>query len=188
MSHHARIEEVSDSDLDSDPSEQDPSDFAPALIRPSSIPTPHITSPPPRGGPPLQPQFRAPSAAENERHKHYQCLYPLYFDANRTRSQGRRVGRELAVPNPLAREIVEAVQLLGLDTVFEPGKVHPKDWSNPGRVRVLLKEGGKLRNRAVNNSMCFCGVRLSLRSEFQLPSPSIGVSAGHWSTFKRLLK
>ncbi len=166
MSHHARIEEVSDSDLDSDPSEQDPSDFAPALIRPSSIPAPHTTSPPPRGGPQLQPQFRAPSAAENERHKRYQCLYPLYFDANRTRSQGRRVGRELAVPNPLAREIVEAVQLLGLDTVFEPGKVHPKDWSNPGRVRVLIKEGGKLRNRAVNNSMLLLCVRLSLRGEF----------------------
>lgn len=151
MSQHARIEEVSDSDLDldSDPSEQDPSDFSPALIRPasSSIPRP----PPPQ----LQPQFRAPSAAENDRHKRYQCLYPVYFDVNRTRSQGRRVGHELAVPNPLAREIVEAVQLLGLDTVFEPGKMHPKDWSNPGRVRVLIKEGGRMRNRGVKNSEYF---------------------------------
>lgn len=155
MSQHARIEEVSDSDL-SDPSEQDLSDFAPTLIRPSSIPipTPHPTSPLPLRTPPiLQPQFRAPSASENDRHKRYQCLYPLYFDVNRTRSQGRRVGHELAVSNPLAREIVEAVQLLGLDTVFEPGKVHPKDWSNPGRVRVLVKEGGRVRNRGVKNSM-----------------------------------
>jgi signal recognition particle subunit SEC65 len=89
------------------------------------------------------------------------------------------VGRELAVPNPLAREIVEAVQLLGLDTVFEPGKVHPKDWSNPGRVRVLIKEGGKLRNRAVNNSMLLLCVRLSLRGEFScqvfsVPPPVTG--------------
>lgn len=59
------------------------------------------------------------------------------------------------MPNPLAREIVEAVQLLGLDTVFEPGKVHPKDWSNPGRVRVLIKEGGRVRNRGVKNSMLY---------------------------------
>lgn len=153
MPQHARIEEVSDSDLgDSDPSEQDPDDFAPAIIRPSSVRAPANSSPPPQ----LQPQFRAPTSNldnTNDRHKRYQCLYPLYFDANRTRSQGRRVGKELAVQNPLAREIVDAVQLLGLDTVFEPGKLHPKDWSNPGRVRVLIKEGGRVRNRGVKNSL-----------------------------------
>ncbi len=148
MPQHARIEEVSDSDLESDPSEQDLDDFAPAIIRPSSI------SPPAKPSPFLQPQFRGPSSpstSDTDRHKRYQCLYPLYFDANRTRSQGRRVGQVLAVPNPLAREIVDAVQLLGLDTVFEPGKTHPKDWSNPGRVRVLVKDGGRVRNRGVSN-------------------------------------
>lgn len=50
------------------------------------------------------------------------------------------MGKELAVENPLAREIVDAVSELGLKTVFEPGKLHPKDWSNPGRIRVLLKD------------------------------------------------
>lgn len=62
---------------------------------------------------------------------------------------------EEAVKNPLAREIVDAVQLLGLKTVFEPGKTHPKDWANPGRVRVLVKEGGRARNARVKNSMLF---------------------------------
>jgi len=35
-----------------------------------------------------------------------------------------------------------------LRIVFEPGKVHPKDWANPGRVRVNLKErgGGIVKN------------------------------------------
>lgn len=56
---------------------------------------------------------------------------------------------------------MDAVQLLGLDTVFEPGKTHPKDWSNPGRVRVLVKENGSARNRAVQNS----------RFYFLLPPP-----------------
>jgi len=63
------------------------------------------------------------------------------------------VGREEAVANPLAREIVDAVQMLGLKTVFEPAKTHPKDWSNPGRVRVLVKEGGRARTVGVKNSM-----------------------------------
>lgn len=86
-------------------------------------------------------------------YKTFQCLYPIYFDANKTRQEGRRVGIENAVPNPLAREIVDAVQMLGLKTVFEPAKMHPKDWSNPGRVKVGLKEqrsGGRGR---VKNSM-----------------------------------
>ena len=79
-------------------------------------------------------------------------MYPLYFDAGRTRAEGRRVGKELAVENPLAREIVDAVQLLGLNVVFEPGKLHPKDWANPGRVRTLIKEDGRVKNPNVNNS------------------------------------
>jgi len=66
------------------------------------------------------------------------------------------VGNEHAVPNPLAREIVDAVQMLGLKTVFEPGKMHPRDWSNPGRVRVLVKEEGRARSGRVKNSKLFC--------------------------------
>lgn len=147
MSQHARIEEVSDSDLESDPSEQDLEDFAPISLPHPSAPT---------GPTPSRHEFAqihaASSPANDLKIKKYQCLYPLYFDANRSRAQGRRVGKKFAVRNPLAREIVDAVQLLGLDTVFEPGKTHPKDWSNPGRVRVLVKENGSARNRAVQNS------------------------------------
>lgn len=56
--------------------------------------------------------------------------------------------------NPLAREIVDAVAVLGFKPVFEPAKCHPKDWSNPGRVRVLLKreDTGELENRRIPNS------------------------------------
>lgn len=137
MAHDARIEELSDSS-DPDPPEDDVEDFAPALIRPSDIPTPNSQQPPSQQSPP--------------EYKHYQCIYPLYFDTARSRAEGRRVNKELAVENPLAREIVDAVQLLGLKTVFEPGKMHPKDWANPGRVRVLVKEGGRARSGKVKNS------------------------------------
>lgn len=72
------------------------------------------------------------------------------------------MGAELAVENPLAREIVDAVQLLGLKTVFEPGKIHPRDWSNPGRVRVLVKEAGRgkgvVKNSESLNSLRFRGL------------------------------
>ncbi|KAI4176627.1 MAG: hypothetical protein LQ343_000918 [Gyalolechia ehrenbergii] len=144
-----RVEEVSESD--SDPSIDDPTSYAPSLIRPSQIPPPTSSSRQANNNQGyLQPQYT--TTKDPEAHKHYQCIYPLYFDASRTRAQGRRVGKESAVENPLARTIVDAVAELGLQTVFEPGKVHPRDWGNPGRVRVLLKdEGGRSRNGRVKN-------------------------------------
>lgn len=152
MSRHARIEEVSDSESDaSDPSDFDPSDFDPSsIISPANIPS---KAPPAQSSPMLQPHMagRAPpsQAADRERTKHYQCLYPVYFDSTRSRAEGRRVGKEHAVQNPLAQGIAQAVSQLGVagQVVFEPGKVHPKDWANPGRVRVLIKEDGKMVGR-----------------------------------------
>lgn len=44
--------------------------------------------------------------------------------------------------NPLAREIADAVAGLGVNVAFDPAKIHPKDWANPGRVKVELDEEG----------------------------------------------
>ncbi|RAL16994.1 uncharacterized protein BO97DRAFT_382174 [Aspergillus homomorphus CBS 101889] len=141
MSRAARVEEV----YDSDPEEVAPSDgpstgfandsiISPAGISTSSMPT----------RPPPEPTREIP--------KHYQCLYPVYFDKSRSRAEGRKVGAELAVENPLARDIVDAVQMMGLTVGFEPEKLHPKDWANPGRVRVMLKdESGQLVNPQIKN-------------------------------------
>ena len=162
---HARIEEVSDSD--SDPSEGNLSDYvddfderfplqqkaapAPApkpsqsqaqqsLINPQQIPT-SIT-----GSDGTQYQ----TATDDSKYKDFQCLYPIYFDKNRTRAEGRRVGLDMAVANPLARDIVNACGRLRLETLFEPAKAHPKDWANPGRVKVKVKGAN---NQTVKSSM-----------------------------------
>jgi signal recognition particle subunit SRP19 len=154
---HARVEEVSDSDtgsdLGSDPDIMDPGalivpnhpaparrepESNPTLLRPTAVPT--------------FSQGPTVSAAEV---KSWVCLYPLYFDASRTKAEGRRVGKELAVQNPLATNIVEAVAALGLTARLEPDKMHPKDWGNPGRVRVDLESaanGGRRPPVTVSNS------------------------------------
>lgn len=75
--------------------------------------------------------------------KTLQILYPCYFDKNRSRKQGRRVSLELSVQNPVAQTIVDACASLHLVCMQEAVKTHPQDWGNPGRVRVLLKDGGK---------------------------------------------
>ncbi|GAB1313586.1 signal recognition particle subunit [Madurella fahalii] len=161
---HPRVEEVSDSDVDmSDPSEGDIDDFVEADIMRrvdgsgsgsgSKKPTPQQRQqqqqqqPPPQ---PRQPPYPTPHAqpqgypqmhttTDDTAYKSYQCLYPVYFDAGRSRAEGRRVPRALAVKNPLATEIVHACANLRLQTVLEAGKLHPKDWANPGRVKVNLR-------------------------------------------------
>jgi signal recognition particle subunit SRP19 len=144
---HARIEEVSDSDPEID----DPDDFDPgdAIIAPANIPPPSSFRPPPRQ-PTQQPpsQFLQPSPPSTpqpnkEVIKAYQTLYPVYFDSSRTRASGRRVPSSLASANPLARTLVDALQSAcgpthPLPIAFEPDKLHPKDWANPGRVRIQL--------------------------------------------------
>ncbi|KAI9669172.1 MAG: signal recognition particle subunit [Trizodia sp. TS-e1964] len=127
-----QIEDASDSDSDSEPSEMDPADFPPAL-------------PPNDSNDDSSDLPALPPTKDLSAYAHYQCLYPVYFDALRTRRTGRRVSRALASPNPLAREIVDAVAALGLRTLFEPAKTHPKDWANPGRVKVLLRQQGSAR-------------------------------------------
>jgi len=139
-----RIEEVSDTD--SEPPEVDIDDFQ-SLMSPSQIPA---SSNVPQQM--LQPQSPiVKTSTDRERSKHYQCLYPVYFDRSRTRAEGRRVARELAVDNPLAREMADAAANMDLKTVFEPDKTHPLDWANPGRVRVLLKKDGKSVHGGIKN-------------------------------------
>ncbi|KAF6843963.1 signal recognition particle subunit SRP19 [Colletotrichum musicola] len=152
---HPRIEEVEDSDLEaSDPSEGDIDEFndsdimrrvepksaAPAgaaasQINPANIPS--STAAPRPGGSEFQ------TTADPKQYADFQCLYPVYFDARRTRAEGRRVPRELAVMNPIAREVVNACAALRLPTLFEPAKFHPKDWANPGRVKIRIRFGGE---------------------------------------------
>jgi signal recognition particle subunit SRP19 len=139
MSRHAQVEEV----YDSDPEEIAPSDPSASILSPAAMPPPGASNIPMTPAP--EPRREIP--------KHFQCLYPVYFDKTRSRAEGRKVGTELAIENPLARDIVDAVQMLGLNVGFEPEKLHPKDWANPGRVRVMLKdEDGNLVNPKIKNS------------------------------------
>ncbi|KAK3944538.1 signal recognition particle SEC65 subunit [Diplogelasinospora grovesii] len=164
MPSHPRVEEVSDSDSSegdmSDPSEGDIDDFVesdilqqrkPAPPKPPQ-PQPNRTAPPPSypaGGrqPPAYAQM--PSTTDESLYKSFSCLYPVYFDATRSRAEGRRVCRSLAVKSPLATEIVQACASLGLQTVFEAGKLHPKDWANPGRVKISLGGSGQTQTHPV---------------------------------------
>jgi signal recognition particle subunit SRP19 len=143
-----RVEEISDSEDSSEPSEMDIEEMT-SLIQARNIPAAAPATSSSLPAQLLQPQSPSiKTSTDREKSKHYQCLYPIYFDKARTRAEGRRVGNELAVENPLAREMADAAANLGLRTVFEPDK---KDGSNPGRGRVLLKHEGKMMDEDIKN-------------------------------------
>lgn len=160
---HPRIEEVSESESEmSDPSEGDIDDFVESdilrQVQPKAKPPPPQHQQSAAAKPSLVNPAYMPGGAQQQPQvkpediKDYQCLYPCYFDASRSRAEGRRVPASLAVSNPLAREIATACAQLRLQPVFEAHRVHPKDWANPGRVKVPLKDtknpyAGQVKNK-----------------------------------------
>ncbi|SCU83402.1 LAFA_0D03378g1_1 [Lachancea sp. 'fantastica'] len=78
--------------------------------------------------------------------KKFQILYPCYFDKNRSHKQGRRIPAELAVENPLAQTIADALTQLRVPCVIEAHKCHPQDFGNPGRIRFYMKDEGQSTN------------------------------------------
>ncbi|RUP45592.1 hypothetical protein BC936DRAFT_147974 [Jimgerdemannia flammicorona] len=77
------------------------------------------------------------------------CLYPCYIDVDKSIEEGRKISKSLAVKNPHGFRIAHVVQSLGLSVVYESHKTHPRDWSNPGRVRVEMKRNSMYVNPAI---------------------------------------
>lgn len=68
-------------------------------------------------------------------------LWPTYFEASRSRRDGRRVPQDLAVGNPSASAIRDAAQQLGYDASLDKAARHPsRPWEATGRV--LVEEPG----------------------------------------------
>ncbi|MFB6124905.1 MAG: signal recognition particle subunit SRP19 [Halanaeroarchaeum sp.] len=64
-------------------------------------------------------------------------IWPAYFDADLSRSAGRRVPQGLAVEEPTPDEIARAVQQVGYDAVIERDVAYPRaPWNRRGRVLV----------------------------------------------------
>ena len=64
-------------------------------------------------------------------------IWPAYIDAGKTRSEGRRVPRDVAVEDPTVDEIAEAVGQVGYDAVIERDKAYSREnWTERGRVLV----------------------------------------------------
>lgn len=76
-------------------------------------------------------------------------VYPAYFDADRSRSEGRRVPMDLAIEEPTVDEIAKAVQQVGYDAVIEREKTYSREFKPRGAVVVRgTEDTAKKRPRA----------------------------------------
>lgn len=64
-------------------------------------------------------------------------IWPAYLDARLSRSEGRRVPRELAVEEPTVEEIAASVEQIGYEADIERERAYSRrHWENSGRVVV----------------------------------------------------
>jgi signal recognition particle subunit SRP19 len=64
-------------------------------------------------------------------------LWPAYFDSTKTRQQGRRISKGLAVPTPRLDELQKAAEKCGLQTEVVPDVKHPHaPWQKTGLIFV----------------------------------------------------
>jgi signal recognition particle subunit SRP19 len=67
-------------------------------------------------------------------------IWPAYFDSARTRKEGRRVPKSLAVQSPKVQEIEEAAEKLGLKHEVAAEADYPKTpWVETGMIMVEKK-------------------------------------------------
>ena len=83
-------------------------------------------------------------------------IWPAYFDAALSRSEGRRVPEDLAVEEPSVDEIATAVQQVGYDAVVERDVAYPRrHWTAAGRV--LVKDADDAKNDVVQAVAAYVG-------------------------------
>jgi signal recognition particle subunit SRP19 len=68
-------------------------------------------------------------------------LWPVYFDATKTRTDGRKVPKKLAVPAPKLEELQIATKQLGLQPEVVSDAAHPNSpWRKTGLLTVPKTE------------------------------------------------
>ena len=67
-------------------------------------------------------------------------IWPAYFDITKTRNKGRRVPKNMAVPNPKIEELQTAAGRLGLKNEVVAQVSYPKvPWQKTGSILVEKK-------------------------------------------------
>ena len=80
--------------------------------------------------------------------KPFLIFWPQYFDAKRSRSNGRRLSKKFAIEKVNLGDIAKAAKNLGYNAEIERNYKYPKTWwEEPGRVLIDTK--GKKKNKVM---------------------------------------
>ena len=71
-------------------------------------------------------------------------LWPVYFDVNKTRREGRRVPKKLAIPSPKLEEIQKAMKRIGLQPETVPDAIHTKSPGQKTGLFIVPKKDSKV--------------------------------------------
>jgi signal recognition particle subunit SRP19 len=89
------------------------------------------------------------------RNKNKIILWSIYFDSNKTRADGRRVPKKLAVSAPKLEEIQRAAKRLGLQPEVVPGAAHPSSpWLKIGLLIVPKTESKDKTVKKIAEELC----------------------------------
>jgi len=72
-------------------------------------------------------------------------LWSVYFDANKTRREGRRVPKKLAISSPKLEEIQKAVKRMGLQPEIIPDAIHPSSPWQKTSLLIIPKKDSKVK-------------------------------------------
>ncbi len=75
-------------------------------------------------------------------------IWPVYFDASKSRKEGRRIPKKLAIKSPLINDIFNACIKLGLEAIIEYDKAFPRTpWEKSGRI--IIKKTEKKKSKII---------------------------------------
>ncbi|MBD3340642.1 MAG: hypothetical protein GF353_16155 [Candidatus Lokiarchaeota archaeon] len=81
--------------------------------------------------------------------KPFLLFWPQYFEAKKTRKEGRRLPKNLAIDKVTTGEIAEAAKKLGYLVEVEYGLRYPRTWwEKTGRVSINTK--GKKKSKIIH--------------------------------------
>jgi len=71
---------------------------------------------------------------------HRVIVWPVYLDKKKTVAEGRKIPIEWCVEYPQMGELRDVLDHLGFEHAYEESKCYPRDLTQYGRFRVLLKD------------------------------------------------
>ena len=68
-------------------------------------------------------------------------IWPAYIDASKTRSNGRKIPRKIAIENPTVREIYLVAQAFKYEPILNSSARYSRAWwEEPGYVKIIKKD------------------------------------------------